>query len=252
MKSVAILALCSIAAGATAQDAQSLTMARIFTNDKEEKLPYRIYIPPDMPLKPIPLVLFMHGAGERGDDNRIQVKHGVRDLVMWSKNNEPMIIIAPQCPNGKKWVEVDWTKPAHTMPEEPSYAMRLTVELMEQLCREFPVDTRRIYVTGLSMGGYGTWDMIQRYPDKFAAAMPLCGGGDTTGASRFKELPVWVFHGDQDGAVPVSRSRDMVAALRKLGGKVKYTEYPGVGHDCWTRTYADADVLKWFFSQQRQ
>jgi predicted peptidase len=235
-----------------AQDALSMTTARFFTNDKDETLPYRIYVPKTMPQKHIPLVFFMHGAGERGDDNEAQVKHGVRDLIMWSKKNEPMIIIAPQCPKNKRWVEVDWSKLSHTMPPEPSYAMRLSMQIIETLCKELPVDLRRLYVTGLSMGGYGTWDIIQRYPGRFAAAMPVCGGGDVAGVSRFKNLPIWTFHGDKDGAVPVSRSRDMVKALKKAGSKVKYTEYPGVNHDCWTRTYANPDVLKWFFSQKRQ
>jgi predicted peptidase len=252
MKTLLTLTLLSLMASTLkAQDAVALTTAKVFENDKGESLPYRIYIPEKMPAKPIPLVMFLHGAGERGDDNNVQVKHGVRDLITYSLNNEPMIIIAPQCPKDKKWAEVDWSKLSHTMPKEESFAMRMALETMESVIKEFPVDQRRLYITGLSMGGYGTWDIIQRYPKKFAAAIPVCGGGDTAGAPLFKDLPIWVFHGDADGAVPVSRSRDMVEALKKSGSKVKYTEYPGVGHDSWSRTYADQDVLKWFFSQHR-
>jgi len=129
--------------------------------------------------------------------------------------------------------------------------MGLTLELIEKLSQEFAIDRKRLYITGLSMGGYGTWDIIQRHPDMFAAAMPVCGGGDSAAAPLIKDLPIWVFHGDKDGAVPVIRSQNMVAALKQAGSKVKYTEYPGVGHNCWTQTYANQDVLKWFFSQKR-
>ena len=252
MKTLLTLTLLSLLAmKTTAQDAVALSTARIYTNDKEETLPYRIYIPEKMPQAPIPLVIFLHGAGERGTDNKVQVVHAVRDLITYSLNNKPMIIIAPQCPKNKKWVEVDWSKLSHTMPKESSYAMRLSLELIEKLCKEFPINRNRLYITGLSMGGYGVWDIIQRHPRMFAAAMPVCGGGDTAGASLFKDLPIWVFHGDNDGAVPVTRSRNIVEALKKCGSKVKYTEYPGVGHNCWTQTYANKNVLKWFFSQKR-
>ncbi len=252
MNAATILSLCSLAsAAAAAMDAESMTHARKHSNDKGDTLPYRIFIPPQLPPRPVPLLLFMHGAGERGSDNRAQLKHGVREMILWSRNTEPVIIVAPQCPSGQRWVDVDWSKPAHTMPPEPSFAMRMALEIINSLQREFAVDPQRLYVTGLSMGGYGTWDIIQRHPEKFAAAMPLCGGGDTAGAALFKDLPIWAFHGDQDGAVPVSRSRTMVEALKQVGGKIRYTEYPGVGHDCWTRTYADPAVLQWLFSQRR-
>ena len=252
MKTLLALAFLSLmAATTTAQDAVALTTARVYTNDKKETLPYRIFIPKKMPKKPVPLVIFLHGAGERGNDNKVQVVHAVRDLITYSLNNEPMIIIAPQCPKNKRWVEVDWSKLSHTMPKEPSYGMRLSLELIEKLCKEFPIDRSRLYITGLSMGGYGTWDMIQRNPKMFAAAMPVCGGGDIAGAPLFKDLPIWVFHGDNDGIVPVARDRNMVKTLKKCGSKVKYTEYSGVGHNSWTQTYANKDVLKWFFSQKR-
>ena len=101
------------------------------------------------------------------------------------------------------------------------------------------------------MGGYGTWDIIQRFPNKFAAAIPVCGGGDLAGAPVFKDIPIWVFHGDKDGAVPVSRSRDMITALKACNSKVKYTEYPDVGHNSWTQTYSNPNVLKWLFNQRR-
>lgn len=252
MKNFITLVFLSLMASiTTAQDALALTTARIYTNNTAETLPYRIFIPEKIPRTPIPLVIFLHGAGERGTDNRAQVVHGVGDLITYTLNNQPMLIIAPQCPENKRWSEVDWSKLEHTMPEAPSYAMRLSLQLIEELRSEFQIDRSRLYITGLSMGGYGTWDIIQRHPEMFAAAMPVCGGGDIAGAPLFKDLPIWVFHGDKDGSVPVTRSRDMVEALRKCGSTVKYTEYAGVGHNCWERTYANPEVLRWFFSQKR-
>ena len=121
---------------------------------------------------------------------------------------------------------------------------------LDQLIAKKPIDTRRIYLTGLSMGGYGTWDLIARQPERFAAAIPICGGGDPATAERIKHIPLWVFHGDADSAVKVSRSRDMVAALKQAGGEPKYTEYEGVGHDSWTRTYKSPEIYEWLFSQR--
>jgi len=245
------LAASIAAATSTAQDAVELTQPLVYRNDQGESLPYRIYLPPKMPLTPVPVVLFLHGAGERGDDNQVQIKHGVSDIISWSKNNEPAIVIAPQCPKDRKWAEVDWSKLSHTMPAEISFAMKMALEILDRVAKDYPADSRRLYITGLSMGGYGTWDVIQRLPAKFAAAIPVCGGGDSAGAPVFKDLPIWAFHGDADSAVPVARSRDMVAALKACGSTVKYTEYPGVGHNCWTQTYANSEVLKWLFSQRR-
>jgi predicted peptidase len=216
-------------------------------------LPYRLLKPDNYdPKKKYPLVIFLHGAGERGSDNTKQLIHGVGDFCKEANRKEyPCFLIAPQCPDGKKWVEVDWSADSHKMPKEPSESMRLLLELIPQLQKEFSIDDKRIYVTGLSMGGYGTWDLVARRPDLFAAAIPICGGADETTAAKIAKLPIWVFHGDKDGAVKVSRSRNMVEALKKAGGDPKYTEYKGVGHDSWTQTYADPKVMKWLFSQKK-
>jgi len=123
--------------------------------------------------------------------------------------------------------------------------------LIEALCKEYPIDKGRIYLTGLSMGGYGTWDLISRRPELFAAAIPVCGGGDPAQAEKLAKLPIWAFHGDADPLVPVERPRDMIAAIKKAGGEPKYTEYKGVGHDAWTPTYRDSKVLDWLFEQKK-
>ena len=116
--------------------------------------------------------------------------------------------------------------------------------------KEYSIDPQRIYLTGLSMGGYGTWDLLARKPDLFAAGVPVCGGGDESTAEKFAKVPVWVFHGDKDTAVPVGRSRTMVEALKKAGGHPKYTEYAGVGHNPWDKAYADPKLMNWLFKQK--
>ncbi|MDB4703992.1 prolyl oligopeptidase family serine peptidase, partial [Akkermansiaceae bacterium] len=140
---------------------------------------------------------------------------------------------------------------SHKMPIEPSNSMQLTIELLNESIKKLPVDKKRIYVTGLSMGGFGTWDIVQRMPKIFAAAMPVCGGGDAELASEIKTVPIWVFHGGSDNVVKTKRSQDMVTALEKVGSKVKYTEYEGVGHNSWDRTYRDENALRWLFHQKK-
>ncbi|NCC61753.1 MAG: phospholipase [Verrucomicrobiae bacterium] len=226
---------------------------KVYTSSEGESLVYRIHIPEAVDVKKHdPLILFFHGAGERGNDNNKQLIHGVKDILAYANTyNMPSIIVVPQCPAGEQWVNTPWGADAHTMPENPSASMKLTIALLKELQSTFSVDQTRIYVTGLSMGGFGTWDIIQRMPNTFAAAMPVCGGGDTEMADAVKHIPAWVFHGGADGVVNPKRARDMVAALEKIGGKVQYTEYEGVGHNAWTRTYANEDVLKWLFSQKK-
>lgn len=236
---------------AFAHKAVELTKAESISDESGATLLYRIYLPEPLPAdKKLPLVLFLHGAGERGNDNTNQVKHGAMDLIRYAQSNEAAVILFPQCPHEKKWAEVNWNAPAHTMPAQPSTSMALIFKLLEEKVNKLPIDKNRIYVTGISMGGYGTWDILQRKPGLFAAAMPICGGGDVAGAPLMKSTPIWAVHGDQDKAVPVSRSRDMVAALKACDGNIQYTEIPGAGHDVWTRTYADISMIKWLFSQR--
>lgn len=237
----------------SAQSAKDLTTTEVFTSAAGGTLPYRLYMPSSLPEgKRLAVILFLHGAGERGDNNVSQLVHGVTPLIRHSlETQDPVILIVPQCPKEMAWVDTPWAAPGHTMPEQPSLPMRLALELLQEVLRERPVDPARVYVTGISMGGYGTWDALQRYPDRFAAALPVCGGGDVACAPRIKDVPVWIFHGDKDGAVPVQRSRDMHAALKACGGKVQYREYAGKGHDVWTPTYSDKDVLTWLFSQRK-
>ncbi len=237
----------------TALKAEGGFEAGVYKSPAGESLNYRIHLPEKLDAgKKYPLVLFLHGAGERGDDNNKQLTHGAKDILAYSKKNDaPLILVAPQCPNGQQWVNTPWGADAHKMPEAPSDSMRLVMGMLQQINSAHPVDASRIYVTGLSMGGFGTWDIVQRMPDKIAAAMPVCGGGDTNTAAVIKDVPVWVFHGGSDGVVKTKRSRDMVSALKRAGSKVKYTEYEGVGHGSWGRAYSDQEALKWLFDQKK-
>jgi len=226
--------------------------ARELKGDDGKTLLYRLVRPADYQAEGEqrhPLVIFLHGAGERGDDNRKQLVHG-SDLMREMAEKHAAFVVVPQCPAGEKWCDVDWFLPSHKMPERPSTSMALVMAAIKKLQAEFSIDANRIYIMGLSMGGYGTWDALQRYPDVFAAGVPICGGGDDSAADRITAA-VWCFHGEKDGAVPVARSRNMVEAIKAAGGDVKYTEYSGCGHDSWTSAFAEPELLDWLFSQKR-
>ena len=250
----AALCVSAFATALCAQNAQQLTTPEVFSSLAGETLLYRLYLPKNTPPgTKLPLVLFLHGAGERGTNNVSQLVHGITPMLRFMlATNEPAILLVPQCPTGMQWVNVPWGAPRHTMPEQPSLPMKLALALVREKMKSLPVDPARVYVTGVSMGGYGTWDAIQREPGLFAAALPVCGGGDTACAPAIKNIPIWTFHGEKDGAVPVTRSRDMFKALQTCGGNVRYREYPGAGHGIWVPTYNDASVLAWLFAQRKQ
>lgn len=220
-------------------DFDKLLEKREFKQDKGS-LPYRLMKPADYKedgKDVYPLVIFLHGAGERGDNNVKQLVHGVGDFAKAeSRKKHPCFLIAPQCPAGKSWVANS----------------DLVLALIDSVSKEFRIDKKRLYLTGLSMGGYGTWELLSRKPDLFAAAVPICGGGDPKKADKLTKIPIWCFHGDKDTAVKVEKSRDMIEAIKKAGGEPKYTEYKGVAHDSWTQTYRDAKVHDWLFAQKKE
>ena len=220
----------------------------LYTTTKDT-LPYRLLKPvnPDA-LDRFPLIVFLHGSGERGSDNEAQIKH-ISDLALDPKNRGkyPCYVLAPQCPKRELWAEHN--KDGTTIPK-PTVPLQLTIELIEKICRDFPIDKNRIYVTGLSMGGYGVWDLLARFPKKFAAAVPVCGGGDEKSAASIKHVPIWAFHGAKDEIVSPRQSRTMIKALQDAGGSPGYTEYPDIGHDSWVQTYREPHLLPWLFSQR--
>lgn len=215
---------------------------------------YRYHAPEGLEAGKIyPLVLFLHGAGERGDDNTAQLKHGVKAILEGAaKLNESCFLIAPQCPQEQWWTPINWETKRPSEAGKPNPLLEAVLALTLEIFQKQPVDPKRFYVTGVSMGGYGTWDLLGRVPERIAAAVPVCGGGEPLLADRYKEVPVWAFHGEADPVVPVQTTKEMIAALEKAGGKPKVTYYPGVQHDSWTQTYADPAVIRWIFEQHRK
>lgn len=236
-----------------ADEVTDLFAVKQYTGANNEVLNYRELTPEKItPDTRYPLVIFLHGAGERGDDNTAQLIHVVKELATPEmRERYPAFVFAPQCPKMKRWVETDWTLEQHTMPETPSESMGLLISLIEESVKTLPIDPKRIYVVGLSMGGYGTWDLMQRRPDLVAAGIPICGGGDSSKGEVLKNIPIWAFHGDKDTAVKVERSRAMIKAIQQAKGSPIYTEYPGVGHNSWTMTAQNRLVWDWLFAQHK-
>ena len=181
----------------------------------------------------LPLLVFLHGRGERGDNLNQVKKHGPAKIV--ETKDLPFIIASPQCPRTDLW----W-KP------------KIVAGLIDELLQKHPVDPTKVYLTGLSQGGFGTWATAAQYPDKFAAIAPVCGGGKKEWVGKYGNLPIWNFHGDADKVVPVRLSRVMVDAIKQGNGNVKHTEYPGVGHDSWTKTYRNSKLYDWFLSHSKR
>jgi predicted peptidase len=207
------------------------------TLTREAALDYLLYLPPGYAAEGAPkaLVLFLHGAGERGRDLEKLKENGPPKLIALGKAFDA-IVVSPQCPEGSFWTE-------HT---------ETLARLLDDLEARYNVDPRRIYVTGLSMGGYGTWDLLIAQPERFAAAIPICGGGRRIRARALVDLPIWVFHGDADPLVPLAESIDMFDAIRRAGGtQVRLTVLPATGHDSWTAAYDDPAVWDWLFAQRR-
>ncbi|MEQ8786382.1 MAG: prolyl oligopeptidase family serine peptidase [Pirellulaceae bacterium] len=197
------------------------------------EMDYLLYLPKDYEKQESwPLLLFLHGSGERGDDLELVKKHGPPKLA-GEGESFPFLVASPQCPADSRW-----------QPHE------LTA-LLDDLEKKYKVDADRIYVTGLSMGGFGTWALAAHTPKRFAAIVPICGGGEARWARNYGKLPVWVFHGAKDTAVPVARSEEMVEAIKKRDGDVKLTIYPEAGHDSWTETYANPELYTWLLKQKR-
>jgi predicted peptidase len=216
--------------------------------------PYQVYVPADYdPARAWPAVLFLHGAGERGDDGLLQTEIGIGAAIRRHPERFPAIVVMPQAP-----LESFWGGPAGDA----------ALAALDRTCEEFSVDARRTYLTGLSMGGHGSWFLAYRHPQRFAAALIICGFvGDRPNrpslvppgagtpyqrmADGVKHLPIWIVHGEVDRAVPVAESRAMAAALTEMGADVRYTELPGTDHDSWTAAYNSPSIVEWLFAQHR-
>ncbi len=214
---------------------------------------YQVYVPADWSSKKKwPIILFLHGAGERADDGMFQTQVGIGRAIREHRDRFPAIVVLPQCRKDHWWAQFPMDDQA--------------IAALDAASKEFHGDSNRAYLTGLSMGGYGTWHLAAKYPGRFAAIVPICGGVLMPDAARIQpaedvspyaeaakkvggKTPTWIFHGADDPVVPVTESRKMNDAMKTLGGDVRYTEYPGVGHDSWVKAYDEADLFTWMFSK---
>lgn len=242
--------------------------ALTFTAADGTKLLYRLYVPKDYdPAKKYSFLLFLHGAGNRGNDNlsQISVNTGLLDRIMGGETvvydgkavdtSQEFIIVAPQCPKDCQWVNTPWDAvpdPSYSLDEIPQSVNSTAVsQLIEVMRRKYNIDENRIYATGLSMGGFGIWDLTLRYPDLFAAIIPLGGGGDPTHAQDIKDIPIWTIHQYLDPLVRSDGTQSMVKALKKAGGNVKLTLYFDLKHNAWDKGYAEPELLQWLYSHTK-
>lgn len=227
-----------------------------YQNPAGNKLHYQLMEPaPAAPTQKYPLVIFLHGSGERGTRNNEQMRNGVyafceKDM----RKNHPCYLLVPQCPPDQVWggVTRDWE---HVVFNDSTYSPsgKMVIELVDKMIAENPaIDPKRIYITGLSMGGFGTFDLMMRRPDLFAAGLPVCGGADANFAARIKHIPIWALHGRLDEAVYPKYDWQIVEAIKKAGGNIKYTEYSTLGHNVWDVTYYNPAVLEWLFAQKKK
>lgn len=234
-------------AALTLQDLQP----RTFTAPDGQTLPYRLYIPANYDAtQKYPLVLFLHGAGERGEDNETQLRHtsclNLIDLA------HPAFFLAPQCPTGKQWVDTPWAEGSYSLAEVPiSENLQLALDAVEAVREEFSIDPARLYISGMSMGGYGSWNALMQRPGLFAAAVIVCGGGDPLQTTHFQGTGIWAFHAAGDAVVPAHASRDMIQALWAAGQHPNYTEYTDASHNSWDRAYQTPGLTEWLYSFRR-
>ena len=199
---------------------------------------YVVFVPKAYdPEKAHPTILFLHGSGEQGDDGKKQAGQGLGNAIKLAEDKWNFLVIFPQKPAGRGgFAEHE----------------KLILDIIEKTKKEYKVDDKRFYLTGLSMGGYGSWTLACKYPTMFTAAAPICGGGNPADAAKIKDLPVWAFHGDKDTAVPLKKSQDMIDALKAAGGNPKFTVYPGVGHNSWDKAYREENLHEWFLQQVKK
>ncbi len=229
--------------------------------DGKDTLPYRLLLPLDYdPGKKYPLILFLHGAGERGNDNEKQLVHGAKLFLVDSiRKTYPAIVVFPQCAANSFWSNVSIATDSinktrvFNFPTDgpPTKAMELLLELLKELADNYPLDKKHLYVGGLSMGGMGTFELVRRKPKLFAAAFPICGGANAATAKKLKHPSWWIFHGLKDNVVDPVYSKIMAAALKDQGANVKLTLYPEANHNSWDPAFAEKDLLTWLFAQHK-
>ena len=209
-----------------------------FKNTDNTVSKYVVFVPADYDgTTEYPVILFLHGSGETKGGTKMPVEVGLGAAIKKQAKTFPFLVVIPQSEKRTWGAATDDGKRA--------------LKMLEATQKEYKTDEKRVYLTGLSMGGYGTWSLAAAFPDKWAAIVPVCGGGNPKDAEKIKDIPCWCFHGDKDTAVAVTKSQDMMKALKDAGGKPKYTEYPGVGHNSWDQAYADKELWKWLAEQKK-
>lgn len=250
VKWIGVVALCAAVsslamAQSEAPEPDSVQSTKSFKKiiKKTVRADYLLFVPAEYPknkAKKWPLILFLHGAGERGKNIWLVAKHGPPRIVR-DRPSFPFVVVSPQCPAGRIWDQ------------------QVVLSLLDEILMKYRVDPSRVYLTGLSMGGYGTWDIGLAHPERFAALVPICGGGnpialrllDKRGLEALKILPIWAFHGAKDTTVRLSESERMVEAVKRAGGNAKLTVYPNAGHDSWTESYNNPELYEWLLGQSR-
>ncbi|TRX58453.1 prolyl oligopeptidase family serine peptidase [Fulvivirga sp. M361] len=250
----------------------SICFSKVKAQDKSEfksarhqykggAIPFRILYPLEFDTsKKYPLVFFLHGAGERGNDNKKQLVHGSKLFLDASNRSKyPAIVVMPQCATEDFWANVEKTKVEDGQRSftfnpggKPTPAMKGALSLLDSLTSSGVVDKKQMYVGGLSMGGMGTFEMVCRRPNTFAAAIPICGGSNPESVKKYaKKVSFWVFHGAKDNVVPPIQSEQMVEAIRSKGGDVKFSLYPEANHNSWDKAFGEPELLPWLFSQKK-
>ena len=234
---IATLALCTVSfAFAAPAPAPVKSPQKASSTSIKAKINYLTFLPKSYSAKgdKVPLIVFLHGSGERGTDLD-KVKAWGPPAIVETNPDFPFMVVSPQIPDGQWW---------------DAYVLK---SMLDDVLKRYNVDPKRVYLTGISMGGYGAWDFASRYPEYFAAVAPICGGGIPRLTRSLKDIPVWAFHGLKDDAVPEQESARMVEALKAQGGNVKYTVLPEAGHvEAWVHAYGEAGLFEWFQQQRRQ
>lgn len=236
---LACLALAALAHPGITADSKTGFVDKVYKNADGSESPYVVFVPHDYDgKKEVPVILFLHGSGETKGGTKKPVEVGIGPAIKKREKTFPFLVVIPQSEKRTWQANSDDAKRALAM--------------LDAVSKEYKTDPNRTYLSGLSMGGYGTWSIAAATPEKWAAIVPVCGGGKPADAEKIKGIPCWCFHGDADKAVPVARSREMIEALKKADAKPKYTEYPGVGHNSWDKAYGTDELYDWLLEQKKK